>query len=159
MMPMVNNRENHGGNNANGRLDEQLRLLAAEEAVLDRHLDEMNRFAEEGALGLTPAEKRNVERRSEIVERLAAIRWFSQAAVQLYDLRMPRGLPQDLRRRLKVLQRCCLRGSFPPSRDAGPSKGDVEWAVEEAKELRRLADNWGRAAGVPGNVPRQRIAG
>ena len=159
MVPMVDNRRNHAGNNANGRLDEQLRLFVAEEAALDRHLDEMRRLAEDGALRLTPSERMDVERRSEIVERLAAIRWFSLAAVHLYDLRMPRGLPQHLQRRLKVLQRCCLRGSFPLSVNTGPSKGDVEWAVGEAKELQRLVDNWRRAAGARGNGPRQRVAG
>ncbi len=159
MTAMVDNRKNHGGNNANGYLDEQLRLFVAEEAALNQHLDEMKRLAKDGVLGLTRAERTDLERRSEIVERLAATRWFSLAAVHLYDLRMPRGLPQDLQRRLKILQRCCLRGSFPPSLDTGPSRGDVDWAIGEAKELRRLLDNWRRAASARGNAPRQRVTG
>ncbi len=159
MTPMVDNRKNHGGNNANGVLDEQLRLFVAEEAALNQHLDKMKRLAQDGVLGLTRSERTDLERRSEIVERLAAIRWFSLAAGHLYDLRMPRGLPQDLQRRLKVLQRRCLRGSFTPSLDAGPSKGDVDWAIGEAKDLRRLVDNWRRAVSARGNGPRQRVAG
>lgn len=158
-MPMTNNQKNHAGNNANGRLDEQLRLFVAEEDALDRHADEMKRLAEEGALRLTRAERRDIGRRSEIVERLAAIRWFSLAAVHLYDLRMPRGLPQQLQRRLKVLQRRCLRGSFPPSLNAGSSKGDVEWAVKEARELRQLLESWCRATDARGNGTKQRVAG
>ena len=34
MVAMVDNRRNHAGNNANGRLDEQLRLFVAEEAAI-----------------------------------------------------------------------------------------------------------------------------
>ena len=157
MMQMADDRKNHAGSNGNGCLDEQLSLFVAEEASLNRHLDEMSKLADDGALGLTRSERTDVERRSEIIEHLATIRWFSLAAVHLYDLRMPRSLPQDLQRRLKVLQRRCLRGSFPPSLNASPSKGDIEWAVKEAKELRRLLDNWRRAASAR-NGPRQRVA-
>ncbi len=159
MGPMVDNHKKYAGNDANGCLDEQLRLFVAEEGSLNQHLNEMRKLADDGALQLTPSERTDVERRTEIIERLAAIRWFSLAAVHLYDLRMPRGLPQELQRRLRVLQRRCLRGSFPPAPNAGrPSTEDVEWAIAEGKELRQLVADWRRAASARGNGPRQRIA-
>ncbi len=154
----LDNHKNYAGNDANGYLDEQLRLFVAEEGSLNRHLDEMRKLADDGALALTRSERTHVEHRSEIIERLAAIRWFSLAAGHLYDLRMPRGLPQDLQRRLRVLQRRCLQGSFPPSLDNGPSKEEVEWAIAEGKELRQLIKKWRRTAPARGNGPKQRVA-
>ena len=77
--------------------------------------------------------------------------WFNGASDHLYELVIPDDLPQDLKTRLTILQGKCLDWGHgfgvdkPAATDA-----DVQWSIDEAKELLRLIDQWHGIAVVKG---------
>lgn len=117
-----------------------LGLFLAHEANLKYVLAEIEAMAAEGSIAFEGRSKENMEERSKILERLAAIRWFSHAANPLHNLEIPVTLPEELGSRLRTLQSKCRDWSFPEKQTDEPSIRDVRWALEEAKELLRLID-------------------
>ena len=136
-----NRQEGYGANAANGVANKLAAFLTHEEHFAS-NLAEVERLAEDGALLLTRAERRDGRQKRDLIERGAAISWFSNAVIHLYDLNVPKTLPQHLRRRLEVFQRNCLRWASPTAVRSGPTAEDVRWAVGEAKELLKLVEEY-----------------
>lgn len=78
------------------------------------------------------------ETKPTVVERLAAIRWFSQCAGSIRDLEIPQALGPTIRARLEVLQKKCWRWTFPESPDEEPDSRSVQWVLDEARRLLNL---------------------
>jgi hypothetical protein len=66
--------------------------------------------------------------------------WFNAASDHLYELQIPEYLPEDLKKRLGVLQSKAIHFGHGFANDS--TKKDKEWAIEEAKELLRLIDEY-----------------
>lgn len=68
--------------------------------------------------------------------------WFNAASDHLYELSIPDFLPEDLRRRLGELKDKSLSWGHGFQMDGKPraTEADVNWAIEEAKELLRMID-------------------
>ena len=63
--------------------------------------------------------------------------WFNGAADHLYELEILETLPEKLKERLKKFQSKCRQ-----FRDiqGNATEADINWSIEEAKELLRLID-------------------
>ena len=136
-----NQQERYGTNTANGVANKLTSFLAHEEQFA-KNVAEIEQLSANGALLLTRAETRDSRQKRELIERGAAIRWFSNAVADLYDLNVPKTLPQHVRRRLKIFQQNCLRWASPTSVSSGPTAEDVRWAVQEANELLKLVEQY-----------------
>lgn len=66
--------------------------------------------------------------------------WFNGASDHLYDLEIPDNFPVRLKSRLKKLQSKSLYFGHGFGQDT--TNKDKMWAIEEAKELLRLIDNF-----------------
>jgi hypothetical protein len=66
--------------------------------------------------------------------------WFNCASDHLYELQIPENLPEDLKKRLGVLQSKAIHYGHGFANDG--TKKEKEWAIEEAKELLRLIDEY-----------------
>ena len=65
--------------------------------------------------------------------------WFNAASDHLYELQIPKNLPEDLKKRLEILRAKVIHFGHGFCNDS--RKEDKTWAIEEAKELLRLIDN------------------
>lgn len=118
-----------------------LALFLAHEGRFGRCLAEIEVMVAEGAIRFEGPEQQNPSRVHDIVHRLAAVRWFSQAAGPIGNLVIPESLPEPLRTRLVALKKRSRSWSLPGSaRSGAPSHHDVSWALDEARELVRLID-------------------
>ena len=116
-----------------------LGLFLAHEGNFKYVLAEVEMLASDGALQFTDEERRNPAKALAVIERLAAIRWFSHSVNPLRNLVMPPTLPEALRRRLQAFRDKCVRWSLS-ERSAQPGVKQVAWALNEARELLRQID-------------------
>lgn len=70
--------------------------------------------------------------------------WFNAAADHLYELVIPEGLPEKLRKKLKRFQKKVLNYGHGQGMmgEVKVTDKDVEVCLNEAKELLREIDNW-----------------
>ena len=101
---------------------------------------EVEMLAAEGAIRFDGPRSGNPAEVHRTIERLAATRWFSNAALPLRSLQIPGTLPDHLKNRLERLRSKSLRWMSPQSPAQGPNAADVAWALDEAKEIIRLID-------------------
>jgi len=115
---------------------------------------EVELMAAEGAIQFEGKEKKNTEKVHQTLDRLAALRWFTNAALPIRNLTVPAhtnkkqvsetgstpSFSEDFLRRLHLFKEQCTQWSFPDSNSKDPTSKDVAWAIEEAKELLRLID-------------------
>ena len=64
--------------------------------------------------------------------------WFNGASDHLYDLQIPKTLPETLQKRLKKLQDKAINWGHGFESDCKTE--DKDWAIFEAKDLIRLVD-------------------
>lgn len=69
----------------------------------------------------------------EEAENEAAMIWFSGASDHLYDLQIPKTLPEELQKRLNELQEKAIEWGHGYKSKCALS--DVKWAIQEAKSL------------------------
>ena len=117
-----------------------LALFLSHEANFKYTLAEIEMMSAEGALRFDGSAGADEPGRQITHERLASIRWFSRAANPIRNMEIPNHLPVEIQTRLTQLKQKCHRWSFPNGSGENPSKRDVLWAIEEAKELIRLID-------------------
>ena len=117
-----------------------LALLLSHEANFKYVLAEVEVMAAEGAIRFEGTEQADEKYRQDTLDRLACVRWFSRAANPIRNLEIPIILPEVIQTRLKELKNKCQRWSFPNAPEEQPTKHDVRWAIEEAKELIRQID-------------------
>ena len=117
-----------------------LALLLSHEANFKYVLAEVEMMAAEGAIRFEGTEQANEKNRRDTLDRLAGVRWFSRAANPIRNLEIPISLPEVIQTRLKELKNTCRQWTFPNAPEEQPTKSDVRWAIEEAKELIRLID-------------------
>ena len=84
-------------------------------------------------------EGRKIEK---LLKRDIADLWFNGASDHLYELEIPDWLPLNIKRRLAKLQNKALHWGHGFDIKAKPTKKDVAWALDEAKKLLRLIDNF-----------------
>lgn len=118
-----------------------LALFLTHEANVKYTLAEVELMAAEGALSLESGSQIDDSWRRTTIERLAAVRWFAHAVNPLRNLVIPEMLARPLRVRLSGLRSNCQAWSLPSSQDR-PTLADVRWALEEARELIRLVDEF-----------------
>lgn len=117
-----------------------LALFLSHEANFKYTLAEIEMMSAEGALRFEGSAEADEPGRHATHDRLASIRWFSRAANPIRNLEIPNHLPVEIQSRLTKLKQNCRCWSFPDVSSENPSKRDVLWAIEEAKELIRLID-------------------
>ena len=116
-----------------------LGLFLAHEGNFKYTLAEVEMMAAEGALRFDENERKNPKRMRAIIERLAAVRWFSHSVNPVRNLIIPQSLPDTLRRRLHAFRDKCVK--WPLSeRSSQPGINEVAWALDEARELLRQID-------------------
>jgi len=64
--------------------------------------------------------------------------WFNAASDHLYELQIPKNLPEDLKKRLEILRAKVIHFGHGFCNDS--REEDKTWAIEETKELLRLID-------------------
>lgn len=130
-----NNQEQYGRG-----LCYSLALFLSHEANFKYTLAEIEMMSAEGVIRFDGSAKADEQDRQDTHDRLASIRWFSRAANPIRNLEIPNHLPVEIQSRLTKLKQNCRCWSFPDVSSENPSKRDVLWAIEEAKELIRLID-------------------
>jgi hypothetical protein len=68
--------------------------------------------------------------------------WFNGAGDHLFDLQIPKDLPKELKKRLEDFQHKILIWRLPMKKDEKPTLEDKKRAINEAKELIRLIDEF-----------------
>ena len=66
--------------------------------------------------------------------------WFNASSDHLYELQIPENFPEDLKKRLQSLKSKAIHWGHGFHSDC--KKEDKEWAIDEAKELLRLIDEY-----------------
>ena len=66
--------------------------------------------------------------------------WFNGSSDHLYDLQIPDGLPKSIMYRLKNFRSKCLHWGHGFDHKCSCNWNDVEWAIQEAKDLLRFID-------------------
>ena len=79
-------------------------------------------------------------------EKRAAELWFNASSDHLYELKIPKILPQNIKRRLRLLRSKCLSWGHGFGLDKSPygvaDEEKFRWAIDEAKELLMLIDKF-----------------
>jgi hypothetical protein len=68
--------------------------------------------------------------------------WFNASSDHLYELEIPDFLPEDLKKRLIILRDKSLHWGHGFDKEDIASKENKTWAINEAKELLRLIDDF-----------------
>jgi hypothetical protein len=117
-----------------------LALFLSHEANFKYVMAEIDILVADGAIQFEGRLKDDRRYMEQTKEQMAAIRWLSAASRPIQNLQIPAHLPREIRDRLQQLKSRCNAWAFPSSIASGPSKNDVLWALEEAKELIRRLD-------------------
>lgn len=131
-----------------------LALFLSHEMNVKYVLAEVDLMAADGALRFEGSLSINEKAIRNTVERLAATRWFSSAVQPLRNLQFGQGTPRVVRQRADRLRQQAIAWALPSSPSKAPTLVNVQWALEEAKEIIRQVDE---LHGVP-TTPESRAA-